>query len=135
RGAAQRPRAVPEPAGGLPGQPDLRRGGGGAAGPRGGRGRGGGRGGLAGPRPGAGGRRGGIPRGGGGGEGAAPGVGPRPLCGQGASGGKGGGGVWERKDLAGDGTHPSPSGRQKVAEMLLAFFKTDPLAGGWFGGK
>ncbi|HJZ93009.1 MAG TPA: hypothetical protein VKE40_19190 [Gemmataceae bacterium] len=43
--------------------------------------------------------------------------------------------VWERKDLAGDGTHPSPSGRQKVAEMLLAFFKTDPLAGGWFGGK
>src|SRR5262249_9493745 len=43
--------------------------------------------------------------------------------------------VWERKDLAGDGTHPSQSGRQKVAEMQLTFFKSDPLAGGWFRGK
>lgn len=40
--------------------------------------------------------------------------------------------VWERKDLAGDGTHPSQSGRQKVAEMLLKFFKEDPLARTWF---
>jgi hypothetical protein len=40
--------------------------------------------------------------------------------------------VWERQDLAGDGTHPSPSGRQKVASMLLQFFKEDPLAKTWF---
>ncbi len=39
---------------------------------------------------------------------------------------------WERADLAGDGTHPSQSGRQKVAEMLLRFFKTDATAKGWF---
>jgi hypothetical protein len=43
--------------------------------------------------------------------------------------------VWERKDFAGDGTHPSQSGRQKVADMLLTFFKTDPLAGTWFVRK
>jgi len=43
--------------------------------------------------------------------------------------------VWERKDLAGDGTHPSESGRQKVADMLLTFFKTDPLASEWFVQK
>jgi lysophospholipase L1-like esterase len=40
--------------------------------------------------------------------------------------------VWKREDLAGDGTHPSQSGRQKVAEMLLTFFKTDVNAKGWF---
>jgi hypothetical protein len=40
--------------------------------------------------------------------------------------------VWERKDLAGDGTHPSQSGRQKVAEMLLKFFKEDAFARTWF---
>lgn len=40
--------------------------------------------------------------------------------------------VWNREDLAADGTHPSSSGRQKVAEMLLNFFKTDPLASKWF---
>jgi hypothetical protein len=40
--------------------------------------------------------------------------------------------VWTRADLAQDGTHPSPSGRQKVAEMLLSFFKTDPNAKRWF---
>jgi Cu/Ag efflux protein CusF len=43
--------------------------------------------------------------------------------------------VWERKDLAGDGTHPSQSGRQKVADMLLKFFKSDPLAASWFVTK
>ncbi len=40
--------------------------------------------------------------------------------------------VWERKDLAGDGTHPSDGGRRKVAEMLLTFFKQDALAAKWF---
>jgi hypothetical protein len=43
--------------------------------------------------------------------------------------------VWERSDLAADGTHPSQSGRRKVAEMLLNFFKHDPLARTWFVGK
>ncbi len=40
--------------------------------------------------------------------------------------------VWKREDLAGDGTHPSTSGRQKVARMLLQFFKSDPNARSWF---
>jgi hypothetical protein len=43
--------------------------------------------------------------------------------------------VWKREDLAGDGTHPSDSGRRKVAEMLLAFFKTDAEAKTWFVRK
>lgn len=41
--------------------------------------------------------------------------------------------VWKREDLAGDGTHPSTSGRQKVADLMLNFFTTDPLAKPWFG--
>jgi hypothetical protein len=45
---------------------------------------------------------------------------------------RGDGLVWTRDDLAGDGTHPSASGREKVARMLLGFFKTDPLARPWF---
>ena len=40
--------------------------------------------------------------------------------------------VWLREDLGSDGTHPSTSGRQKVAQMLLDFFKTDPDARQWF---
>jgi hypothetical protein len=40
--------------------------------------------------------------------------------------------AWERGDLAGDGTHLSESGQAKVAERLLEFFKTDPLASPWF---
>lgn len=43
--------------------------------------------------------------------------------------------VWLREDLGPDGTHPSMSGRQKVANLLLAFFKTDPLARSWFTGR
>ncbi len=35
-------------------------------------------------------------------------------------------------DYATDGTHPSPSGRQKVAEMLLDFLKSDSTAIPWF---
>jgi hypothetical protein len=42
--------------------------------------------------------------------------------------------VWIRDDFARDGTHPSDSGRAKVADMLLTFFKSDPLAKGWFTG-
>ena len=40
--------------------------------------------------------------------------------------------VWERADLSEDGTHPSNSGRRKVADMLLKFFKEDALARTWF---
>jgi hypothetical protein len=40
--------------------------------------------------------------------------------------------VWTREDLAGDGTHPSTSGRQKVAQLLLNSFKSDPNAKTWF---
>lgn len=40
--------------------------------------------------------------------------------------------VWLREDFAGDGTHPSTSGREKVARQLLRFMKTDPTARPWF---
>ena len=40
--------------------------------------------------------------------------------------------VWERSDFVGDGVHPSDSGREKVARLLLNFFTTDPLAKSWF---
>jgi hypothetical protein len=43
--------------------------------------------------------------------------------------------LWKREDLAGDGTHPSDSGRDKVARLLLDFCKTDPLARPWFVGR
>jgi lysophospholipase L1-like esterase len=34
--------------------------------------------------------------------------------------------------LGADGTHPSPAGRQKVADMLLTFFKNDASTKLWF---
>ena len=40
--------------------------------------------------------------------------------------------IWERGDLAEDGIHPSSSGEEKVARILLDFFKTDALARLWF---
>ena len=40
--------------------------------------------------------------------------------------------IWKRSDLAGDGTHPSDTGRQKVAEQLLNSFKTDAQTRTWF---
>ena len=41
--------------------------------------------------------------------------------------------IWTREDLGPDGTHPSdPSGRVKVAKLLLAFFKSDPTTKPWF---
>jgi len=40
--------------------------------------------------------------------------------------------VWKREDLGPDGTHPNQNGVQKVADMLLKFFKTDSLARTWF---
>lgn len=40
--------------------------------------------------------------------------------------------VWECDDFNDDGTHPAPKGRQKVAKLLLDFFKTDSTARPWF---
>jgi hypothetical protein len=40
--------------------------------------------------------------------------------------------VWRQDDTAPDGTHPGTTGRQKVAELLLRFMKTDATAKGWF---
>ncbi len=37
--------------------------------------------------------------------------------------------TWLREDLAQDGTHPSDSGRSKVARLLLDFFTADVLVG------
>ena len=54
------------------------------------------------------------------------------LWGDGVTPRKDDGLVWQREDLADDGTHPSPSGSRKVASLLLSFFKTDPSARLWF---
>lgn len=42
--------------------------------------------------------------------------------------------IWKREDFwPSDGTHPSDeSGQEKVANLLLAFFQSDPSAKGWF---
>ncbi len=40
--------------------------------------------------------------------------------------------VWNRDDLGPDGTHPSPAGCQKVADLLLKFFQTDATTKSWF---
>src|SRR5262249_25776804 len=40
--------------------------------------------------------------------------------------------TWVRSDTGSDATHPSASGVKKVADMLLAFFKTDPTTTPWF---
>ena len=44
--------------------------------------------------------------------------------------------IWTRDDLREDGTHPSAtSGREKVAQLLLAFLKNDATARPWFVAK
>lgn len=40
--------------------------------------------------------------------------------------------AYSQDDFGPDGTHPSPSGRQKVARLLLDFFTRNPLARTWF---
>ncbi|MCI0629216.1 MAG: dockerin type I domain-containing protein [Phycisphaerales bacterium] len=40
--------------------------------------------------------------------------------------------IWECSNLANDGTHPSNSGRQKVANMLMNFMLNSPFAEPWF---
>lgn len=39
---------------------------------------------------------------------------------------------YTKEDFGPDGTHPSNSGREKVAHQLLEFFATNPLAKSWF---
>jgi hypothetical protein len=39
---------------------------------------------------------------------------------------------WTCADVETDGTHPSPSGVQKVVNLLATFFKTDPTAKRWY---
>ncbi len=43
--------------------------------------------------------------------------------------------VYTREDLREDGTHPSDSGRRKVADRLLKFMKTDETARRWFSAS
>jgi hypothetical protein len=40
--------------------------------------------------------------------------------------------TWACGEFADDGTHPGPSGRQKVGRMLIDFFLQDPTAREWF---
>jgi hypothetical protein len=40
--------------------------------------------------------------------------------------------IWERTDLAADGTHPSTSGRAKVGAMLMTFFRKSDHTRCWF---
>ncbi len=43
--------------------------------------------------------------------------------------------VWTCADVAPDGTHPSPDGRDKVAKLLLGSLRTDPTSRPWFVTK
>lgn len=40
--------------------------------------------------------------------------------------------TWLCDDFRRDGVHPGETGRQKAAELMLEFFKTDPLTSQWF---
>lgn len=40
--------------------------------------------------------------------------------------------AYEQSDFREDGTHPSQAGQQKVAELMLKFFKAEPTAKPWF---
>jgi hypothetical protein len=40
--------------------------------------------------------------------------------------------VWTCADVRADGTHPSPTGQQKVSALLLRFFTTNATAKRWF---
>jgi hypothetical protein len=42
---------------------------------------------------------------------------------------------YDREDFGNDGTHPTRSGQEKVAKLLLDFFMTDSTAKPWFAAK
>jgi hypothetical protein len=55
------------------------------------------------------------------------------LWADGEKGRKAGDLIYKREDFRdADGTHPTDSGRQKVAEQLVKFFTSDPTTSGWF---
>jgi hypothetical protein len=43
--------------------------------------------------------------------------------------------VWEQTDFSSDGTHPSSSGREKVADMLMDFMLNSAFTQPWFLGR
>ena len=44
--------------------------------------------------------------------------------------------VWLKEDVSPkDGTHPSDSGREKIANLLLEFLHNNPLASSWYLAK
>lgn len=53
------------------------------------------------------------------------------LWADGATPRKADGFLYQKDDFSGDGTHPTSSGQQKVADLLLKFFKSEPTAK-WF---
>jgi lysophospholipase L1-like esterase len=57
------------------------------------------------------------------------------LWADGIKGRKADGLVWKREDFGNDGTHPSDSGRKKVADLLLNFFTNDETTKDWFTRK
>jgi hypothetical protein len=64
---------------------------------------------------------------------SGPWIGWGPYLWTNGTNGRSDGLVWQCTDTrAEDGTHPSPSGRAKVAQLLLRFFTSDPTARGWF---
>jgi len=40
--------------------------------------------------------------------------------------------IWECIDFATDGTHPSPEGSDKVGNLLIEFFRSDPVTSSWY---
>lgn len=43
--------------------------------------------------------------------------------------------TWETSDVGRDGVHPSAAGCRKVADLLLEFFRINPLAAPWYTGR
>lgn len=65
---------------------------------------------------------------------ARPWVGWGPYLWTDGTHGRSDGLTWTCADVRGDGTHPSPSGAEKVAHLLLEFFTSAPTARPWFVG-